>query len=49
MDYMPEESWFDSWGGGGEEIFLLSTASILALRPNHPPVQWVLGLLSLGV
>jgi hypothetical protein len=29
-------------------IFLFSTASRLTLGPTHPPIQWVLGALSLG-
>jgi hypothetical protein len=30
-------------------IFLFTTASRTALRPNHPPIQWVPGAHSLGV
>jgi hypothetical protein len=30
-------------------IFLFSTASRRALKPSQPPIQWVLGALSLGV
>jgi hypothetical protein len=30
-------------------ILLFCTASILALRPTHPPIQWVPGALSPGV
>jgi hypothetical protein len=30
-------------------MFLLSTASKPALGPTQPPIQWVLGALSLGV
>jgi len=30
-------------------IFLFTTVSRLALRPTQPPIQWVLGALSLGV
>jgi hypothetical protein len=38
---------FDSqWGLG---IFLFNTVSRTALGPTQPPVQWVLGVLSLGV
>jgi hypothetical protein len=33
----------------GQEIFLYSTVSRLALRPIQPPIQWVLGALSPGV
>jgi hypothetical protein len=29
----------------GTEIFLFSTASIPALGPTQPPIQWVLGIL----
>jgi hypothetical protein len=32
----------------GLGIFLFTTASRTALRPTQPPVQWVLGALSLG-
>jgi hypothetical protein len=38
---------FESWQG--LQIFLLTTISKLFLRPTQPPVQWVLGALSLGV
>jgi hypothetical protein len=38
---------FDSRCGLG--IFLLTTAYRTALRPTQPPIQWVLGALSLGV
>jgi hypothetical protein len=38
---------FDSWQGLG--IFLFTTASRMVLRPTQPPIQWVLGALSLGV
>jgi hypothetical protein len=38
---------FDSWWGLG--IFLFTTASRTALGPTQPPIQWVLGALSLGV
>jgi hypothetical protein len=38
---------FDSrWGLG---IFLFTTASRTALGPTQPPIQWVPGVLSLGV
>jgi hypothetical protein len=38
---------FDSrWG---LEIFLFTTATRSALGPTQPPIQWVLGALSLGV
>jgi hypothetical protein len=38
---------FDSrWGLG---IFLFTTASRTALEPTQPPIQWVLGALSLGI
>jgi hypothetical protein len=30
-------------------IFLFTTASTTALGPTQPPIQWVLGALSLGV
>jgi hypothetical protein len=33
----------------GLGIFLFSTMSRPALRPTHPPIQWVLGILSLEV
>jgi hypothetical protein len=38
---------FDSWQGLG--IFLFTTVSRTALGPTQPPIQWVLGALSLGV
>jgi hypothetical protein len=38
---------FDSrWGLG---IFLFSTASGTALGPTQPPIQWIPGILSLGI
>jgi hypothetical protein len=33
----------------GSRIFLFSKSSIPALRPTQPPIQWVPGVLSLGV
>jgi hypothetical protein len=33
----------------GERIFPLSSVSRQALRPTQPPVQWVTGVLSLGL
>jgi hypothetical protein len=38
---------FESWYELG--IFLLSTASRLALGPTQPPIQWVTWALSLGI
>jgi hypothetical protein len=38
---------FDSQQGLG--IFLFTTASIMALGPTQPPIQWVPGALSLGL
>jgi hypothetical protein len=38
---------FDSWQEQG--IFLYSTVSRLALGSTQPPIQWVLGTLSLEV
>jgi hypothetical protein len=38
---------FDSRRGLGS--FLFTTASRTALGPSQPPIQWVLGALSLGV
>jgi hypothetical protein len=35
--------------GGGLGISLFTTASITALGPTQPPVQWIPGALSLGV
>jgi hypothetical protein len=32
-----------------QRIFPLASVSWLAPRPNHSPIQWVLGILSLGV
>jgi hypothetical protein len=34
---------------GRERFFLFSTASRLALGPAQSPIQWVLGVISLGV
>jgi hypothetical protein len=44
----------DNWGSGvrfptGLGIFLFTIASITALGPTQPPIQWVPGALSLGV
>jgi hypothetical protein len=33
----------------GQEIFLLATTSRIVLGPSQPPIQWVLGAISLGV
>jgi hypothetical protein len=38
---------FDSQQGLG--IFLFTTVFRMALRPTQPPIQWVPGVLSLGV
>jgi hypothetical protein len=38
---------FDSWRGVG--IFLFTTAYRTALGPTQPPIQWISGVLSLGV
>jgi hypothetical protein len=35
--------------GGGLGIFLFTTASIPALGPTQPPIQWVRGALFRGV
>jgi hypothetical protein len=40
------QPWFDSWQGQG--IFLFTTTSRMALGPNQPSIQQVLGALSLG-
>jgi hypothetical protein len=37
---------FDSWHGLG---ILFTIMSRMALGPTQPPIQWVLGTLSLGV
>jgi hypothetical protein len=42
----------DDWGFNpqqGQRIFLFASVSRLALRPTQPPIQWVLGVPSLGV
>jgi hypothetical protein len=39
--------WSSSLGRG--KIFLFSTSSRPVLGPTQPPIQWVLGALSLGV
>jgi hypothetical protein len=44
---MTHNSGFDSWHG--QEIFLFSIVSRPALRPTQPPMQWLLGALSLGI
>jgi hypothetical protein len=33
----------------GAGNFLFTTASRTALGPTHPPIQWIIGALSLGV
>jgi hypothetical protein len=33
----------------GQDIFVYSTTSRLALQPTQPPTQWVLGALSPGI
>jgi len=38
---------FDSWQEQGLSLF--TTASIPALRPTQPPLQWVPGRFSTGV
>jgi hypothetical protein len=46
-DWMIRVLGFDyEWGLG---IFLFTTVSRMALGPTQPPIQWVLGDLSLGV
>jgi hypothetical protein len=40
-------SGFNSWQRLG--MFLFTTMSRLALGPTQPPIQWVLGTLTLGV
>jgi hypothetical protein len=45
--WMTEELGFDFLQG--QEVFLFSTASIPALGPTQPPIQWVLRAVSLGV
>jgi hypothetical protein len=50
ISYLKVSIWvlgFDSRRGLG--IFLFTTASGTALGPTRPPIQWVLGALSLGV
>jgi hypothetical protein len=47
MGWMIEVLGFDSWQGLG--IFLFTTVSRMALGPTQPPIQWVLGAISLGV
>jgi len=39
--------WFDSWQGQG--FYLLTIAFTPALGPTQPPIQWVLGVLSLPI
>jgi hypothetical protein len=45
-DYRLDDRIESRWGLG---IFLFHTVSRPALGPTHPPIQWVLGVLSLGV
>jgi hypothetical protein len=47
MGWMIRVLGFNSWQGLG--IFLFTTVSRTALVPTKPPIQWVLGALSLGV
>jgi hypothetical protein len=47
MDWKIGVLGFDSWRGLG--IFLFTTAFRTALEPTKPPIQWVPGVLSLGV
>jgi hypothetical protein len=47
MGWMIRVLGFDCWWGLG--IFLFTTVSRTALGPTQPPIQWVPGLLSLGV
>jgi hypothetical protein len=47
MDYRGSRVRFP--GGGGLGIFHFTTASRTALGLTQPPIQWVLGALSLGV
>jgi hypothetical protein len=47
LEYRLDDWGFDSQQG--LEIFLFTTASIPALEPTQPPIQWVPGALSLGV
>jgi hypothetical protein len=44
MGWTVDGSGFDSWKV--QEIFLYSIASIPALGPSHPPIQWVPGMVS---
>jgi len=47
MNWMPEESWFDSRDGC--EIFLFSQESRPSLGPNQLAVHWLLEAFSLAV
>jgi hypothetical protein len=47
MGWMMEVLGLNSWQGLG--IFLFITTSRIGLGPTQPPIQWVLGALSLGV
>jgi hypothetical protein len=46
-NYGMDDRIIDSRRGLG--IFLFDTVSRPALEPNQPPIQWVLGVLSLGI
>jgi len=47
LDYGLYDWGFESWKGLG--IFFFITTFIPALQPTQPPIQWVPGVLSLGV
>jgi hypothetical protein len=47
LDYELDDPGFKSRQGLG--ILLYTTTSRTALEPTQPPIQWVLGALSLGV
>jgi hypothetical protein len=47
MGWTAEESGFDSQQR--QQIFIFFTAPRAALGPTQPPIQWILGPLSLGV
>jgi len=47
LGYGLDDQWFMSWQGLG--IFLFTTMSRPALGPTQPLIQWVPGVISLGV
>jgi hypothetical protein len=51
LSWYSDSLWVGQPGSSSQhgKIFLFSTVSRLALGPTQPPIQWVLGAISLGV